>query len=1040
MTQLALSKEQLAIVSHPLAPLRVAAGAGTGKTTTIALRLRHAVENAGVAPEAAIGITFTNKAAEELGDRLRRELPDLADSGREVEVTTYHGFAHRILEEFGAIVGVERASLVVGPGYVRQLLLESLEEGRYERLDLTSAPQRVSDAAALARQLGDNLRSPQDLAAVEPATDVERDRAELASVLVGFEDRKRKLGVLDYSDLVRMAHRLVTEHPAIAARIRERYVLVLLDEYQDTDAAQRRLLMAIFGEGFPITAVGDSDQTIYEWRGASLANFAGFPEHFPQADGTAAVTLPLTENRRSCQLILDVANRIRREIHGEAPYDKLRPVAGTPLGVVEARYFATAVNEAEWLAGELVRLHDEDGVAWRDVAVLFRKNRQIALVRDALDAAGIPLEVVSLGGLLSVPEVSDLHAWLRILGRSDDGAALVRILLGGRYRLGLGDLGPLANWVRDRRKNQAAAGDEGGDAHGDEPGWPLIEAIDRLEEITGLSDEATARLTDFRESYRGLLQVAQGVALVELCRRILDATDAWAEIGAMEPAAALSARLNLYRLLDLAEEWSPLEGRPSLEAFLGYLDLLLDERSQEELDTARVGEEDAVSLLTVHRAKGLEWEAVFLPALSWGTFPASSLGFDNPVTRRQSLPYQLRLDSELLPSLDGSDTEVRDRLRKHHEAQEWRAAYVAVTRAKQRLYLTGAHWYTTVKSKAPSPLFELAVEVEGVTVLGIADPGDPPERLVIESTAGAPDPLFRAEGWRSALRRAIDDPTWPERAAGEARQSYDARMDQLEIMLEGLPTPASDGSVVEPVATSVTGLVTYATCPKRFYWSAIDPLPRRPSRARARGVEVHRRIELHNRGIVPLDELEDGLYDLGPSEGHDEGGGDATATTKAYDVFLASRFGAVKPRFTETPIDLVIAGARIRGRIDAIYEPAESEWEIVDFKSGAASSNPARQVQLQAYAVAAVDGAVAVDRPKQLDVTFAYLGKGKLTEETQRVDERWLDDARTSVEGILDGITAGVGDGGFEPAPSDACHSCDFLRFCEQGKAYLDSL
>jgi DNA helicase II / ATP-dependent DNA helicase PcrA len=1029
------SPQQRAIIDHPLEPLRVAAGAGTGKTTTIALRLARLVSDGTVEPESALGITFTNKAAEELADRLRRELPELAAVGRIVEVTTYHGFAYRLLQEFGAHVGVERDAQVVGPGYTRQMIHEALAGGSYEELDLTATGRRAQDAAMLASQLGENLAAAADLlaldeAGVDPA--VRQARVELAGIVARYQAQKERLRAVDYADLIRLAHRLVTEHPAVARRVRDRYGMVLLDEYQDTNPAQRELLRAIFGDGFPVTAVGDTDQTIYEWRGASLANFESFPVHFPPVDGARAPTLPLSRNRRSGSRIVELANEVRRLIAGADPEHPLVALDDAGPGEVRRGYFATSVAEAAWIAEEIRRLHDEEDLAWRDVAVLFRKNRHIPLVRDALEAEGVPVEVVSLGGLLSVPEVTDLHAWLRILGDPDDTPALVRILLGSRYRLGLGDLAPLARWskVRNRQDHEG-------------PGFPMLEAVDALDEIGDLPAEASARLAEFRRAYRSLLSLAQGVTLVDLCRRILDTVGAWADVDAMSEAAALSARLNLYRFLDLAEQWSPLEGRPSLDAFLAYLEVLTDEQSADELDTARVGGEDAVSLLTVHRAKGLEWDAVFLPAVARGVFPAQSLGYDDPVDKPYRLPYTLRLDPDTLPPLEGSKDARRAALRSHHLAQERRAAYVAVTRARHRLYLTGAHWYNAggAKPSPPSELWEAAAGV-ATTFLQVLDPGPAPDRLVVSTDGPGPDPLFGPDGWPEALRAAAADPGWAREAAGPNAAAYDARVDQFELMLEGLPDPLPDSPAGDrPPRTSVTGLVTLAGCPKRFYWSEVDPLPRRPGPAQRRGVELHRRIELHNRGVVPLDEAAEAGYDLvaegaGDPDGDPGGGGDraaAVAVPDAYAAFTGSRFASSRPVLVEAPFDLVVDGARVSGRVDAVYRHDDGLVEIVDFKSGRAGGAEPRRVQLQAYAVAAFDGALELAPPERLAVTFAFFGSGEVEEESEEVDAAWLEEARNR----LGDLVTVAADPPYPETPSPACRSCDFLRFCDPGRAFL---
>ncbi len=1027
--------EQQDVIDHPLEPLRVAAGAGTGKTTTMALRLARLVREAGVAPESALGITFTNKAAAELADAIRLRLPGLAAEGREVQVATYHGFAYDLLREFGAAVGVERSVQVITPGYSRQLLRDALAAGTYDALDLTWAPGRVAELAGLAGRLGDHLRTPADLLAgpaPDPGDDVEARRRELARALVRYQDIKARIGGVDYPDLIRLAHQLVTGRPEIAGLVRARYRVVILDEYQDTNPAQRELLLRIFGNGFPVTAVGDPDQTIYEWRGASLDNFAAFPRHFHGPDGAPAPTRRLLLNRRSGVAIVAAANEVRRRITGaaddpdDATADGLTPAPGASPGAVTVGWFPTALAEANWVASEVRRLHDDEGVAWRDVAVLFRKNQQIGLVREALEAEGIPVEVAALGGLLGIPEVADLHAWLRILGRPDDGPALVRIIVGSAFRLGLGDLAPLARWVRERSRDRP---DD--DEH--VPEWTMLEAIEHLGECDGVRPGAAGRLGEFIGLYRQLLAHAQGDSLVELCRRILDRTGAWPEVEALDDAARLSARLNLYRFLDLAEEWSPLEGRPSLDAFLDYLDLLAEDRGAEELDTARLGGADAVALLTVHRAKGLEWPVVFLPALCTGTFPAASRGFPDPLRFPQYPPHELRLDAQAVGPLPSDHGERMALLRAGHDAQEWRTAYVAVTRAKERLVGTGAFWYTDRQPKQRSELYELLAAMPATLVAAdAADPGDaPPPPRVIDLTETAPDPHFGPGGWHEALRAELAAPGW---ATGEATrrgraEPYHAQVDQLRIMLEGLPdVPDAAGSSEGAFATSVTGLVTYAQCPLRFRWSEVDRLPRRPSAAARRGVEVHRRIELHNRGNLALDEADPGFYDTAPGEGT----GSRAAAAAAYDAFLASRFADVRPRLVEAPFDLALASGRVRGRIDAVYEPEPGSWEIVDFKSGSPRAGAAARVQLEAYAVAATDAGFAATTPERLAVTFAYLGDGPV-EITEEVDAGWLEAARDH----LDALVAGAAAGDFPAAPSPECARCDFLRFCADGQAWL---
>jgi DNA helicase-2/ATP-dependent DNA helicase PcrA len=972
--------EQQRIIDYPLTVLRVAAGAGTGKTTTIAMRLAALVNRNRLEPEEALGITFTNKAAEELADRLRLHLPDLAAQGREVEVTTYHGFAHRLVAEFGPIVGVERDVTVIGSGYQRELLRESLGVTRTSLLDLTAPARRVDDLMSLSSRLGDQLRLPSEILALVADDDVAKERREMALVLDRYEELKRRLGVLDYADLIRFGHEIASD-PSIASRVRDRYRVVLLDEYQDTNPAQRELLLRLFGGGFPVTAVGDPDQTIYEWRGASLENFASFPEHFTEGS-MPATTLTLGLNRRSDRLVIDAANLVR--VGGSGGIGRLEARPDAADGDVVAAWFHSATDEASWVAREVRRLHDEDGLEWREIALLFRKNRSIPLLREALEALDIPVEVAALGGLLQVPEVSDVHAWMRLIGRPDDGPALARVLLGSSYRLGLGDLAELAT----RRH----------------AGQTLLEVIDEHHETLG------ARISLFRQRYRALLTLAQGVTLVELARRILDVNGTWAEVEALDGARRLSTRLNLYRFLDLTEEWSPLEGRPSLDAFLDYLDLLQQDAATEELDTATLSGEDAVSLMTVHRSKGLEWSAVFLPAVCHGTFPSFAHGgLDDPARFARSLPVELRLDEPNDP-------------RRQHEEQEWRTAYVGVSRAKHRLTLTGAYWYTIGRPKKPSRLYELLAHLEGAEVIAFAtEPGDPPQELRSSLPTATPDPLF-TDGWEATFARAAEDPSWL-RSLVDDDDAFDMSQRQLRLAVVSLPAEPDREPAPAGLQVSVSNLVAYATCPKRYFWTAVDPLPRRPSAAARRGVEIHRRIELYSLGVIPF--TEPGGYDV-PEAAF---GGDP------YGVYVSSRFARARPRLVETPFTLLLAtGVTIGGRIDAVYEPAPGIWEVVDFKTGRPSTNPAVKVQLEAYAVAALEAGLSSTPPRELSVTFAYLGD-RLEEVTEAVSDDWLTDARDH----LGALSTQIGEGRFPTTPSPACRWCDFQSFCEPGRAYLDA-
>jgi DNA helicase-2/ATP-dependent DNA helicase PcrA len=302
-----------------------------------------------------------------------------------------------------------------------------------------------------------------------------------------------------------------------------------------------------------------------------------------------------------------------------------------------------------------------------------------------------------------------------------------------------------------------------------------------------------------------------------------------------------------------------------------------------------------------------------------------------------------------------------------------------------------------------------------------------PEILRTDDAPQAPDPLFDT-GWAGAIRDAGSGRTAIDGLASslgiaDEVESEVARLTDRLFNLDDLAMPAESdaGGVI-----SVTGLVTYAQCPKRFYWSEVDPLPRKRNFAAVAGTELHRRIELYLRGQVPFEEMTESLYDV-PDEAADVAG------ASGFAAFEASRFAQHEALMIEAPFEMALSDSmRVRGRIDAVYSRG-NHWEVVDFKSGRPKTEPARLVQLEAYAVACRDGDFGHPRPATLDVTFAYLGGG-LTEETFPATDEWVGQATTHLDTLVSGIEAGR----FETTPGPWCSHCDFLPFCEAGQAEVD--
>src|SRR5215469_4320888 len=492
--------EQAAVIGAPLAPMAVIAGAGSGKSETMAARLVWLVANQLVRPERVLGLTFTRKAAAELAQRVRARLAGLSRAGLplgaaadddeplagEPVISTYHAYAGRLVADHALREGIEPTVRLITPAVSWQLAARVVAayEGPTSQFEWT--PATVTAAVlALADEMAEHLRSPADVLdvgawlddclasldgrvpkAVIDVIKTQRTREQLLPLVTAYSAAKAAREVVDYGDQMALAARIAVRHPAVGQAERSRYQVVLLDEYQDTSHAQLVLLRSLFNRGHPVTAVGDPCQSIYGWRGASAGNLRRFRTEFPEADGHPAPVRVLSTSFRNTGNVLMAAGAIQAELRASAPDVPLlvAPSARAERGLVRCALLESAQDEAAWVAGQVVGLLDlapgmaPDGAPWpgggtakvrpSDIAVLCRKRAQFAALRAALEARGVPVEVVGLGGLLTVPEVADIVATLQVLHDPTAAGALARLLTSPRWRIGPADLVALGRRAR----------------------------------------------------------------------------------------------------------------------------------------------------------------------------------------------------------------------------------------------------------------------------------------------------------------------------------------------------------------------------------------------------------------------------------------------------------------------------------------------------------------------------------------------------------------------------------------------------------------
>jgi DNA helicase-2/ATP-dependent DNA helicase PcrA len=1035
--------EQSAVISAPLAPLAVIAGAGSGKSETMAARLVWLVANGLLRPERALGLTFTRKAAAELATRVRTRLDGLrrvgiVESGADLEgdpvIATYHAYAGRLIADHALREGLEPSLRLITPAVAWQLAAKvvSAYDGPMDAVDWV--PVTVTAAVVdLAAELAEHLRGPDDVLAAgdwlerrfeelpagkrkpaEVAMRGQRVRAQLLPLVRAYLAAKAQREVIDYGDQLAIAARIALRHPQVGAIERARYQVVLLDEFQDTSHAQLELLRALFGHGHPVTAVGDPCQSIYGWRGASAGNLKRFAANFPPSGGSRAEVRVLSTSFRNTGRVLDVAAEIQRDLRAEvADVPRLiAPPSRAERGAVTCALLDTIAGEAEFVAGQVAGLLElpagvaPDGGPWADgrtdrvrpsdIAVLCRKRAQFGALRAALEAHGIPVEVVGLGGLLTVAEVADIVATLRVLHSPAASDALVRTLTSPRWRIGPQDLVALGGRARQlaRESSAGAPGQSPGqlaDASGDfldravadftQEAGSLIEALEDPGEPESYSATGFARLGALAGELRGLRRHV-GRPLPELVtevERVLGLDIEVASRPGVDPAAA---RADLDAFADAAAAFAGDEQEPTLGAFLAYLTAA--EAEEFGLEAGQVSETDSVKLATVHSAKGLQWAAVVVPGLSAGArsqnFPArarlSTRWTDNP----RLLPFWLRGDASDLPELAGLDG---DSLASFHRAcgdrnlaEERRLAYVAVTRAAYWLCGTG-YWWGAGKSPLGPSSFLLEVKAACEAGAGrIAEWAGEPEAgaenpvLSRPLTASWPAPPeaagARYEAVRdggdlvlSALAAAVAPPAALLRPA--AVPGGDRYADLVagwaadaDLLLAERSRRRADGPVpVElPHRIAVSALVTMAGNPAELAARIRRPMPRPPAPRAELGTAFHRWLEerFGQLRLIDTEEL------LGEFDG--EPVADDAELAELRSRFEAGEWGQRWPTAVEVPFETRVSDRLVRGRIDAIFtDGAAGGFDVVDWKTGRVPgqgtlAERAVAVQLAAYRLA----------------------------------------------------------------------------------------
>ena len=991
-----LNPAQAEAVTHENGPLLIIAGAGTGKTSVIVRRIAHLIASKRATPSEIIALTFTDKAAAEMEEKVDVLVPY---GYTDVWISTFHAFGDRVLREYSLELGLTPDFDVLTAAEQVIFFREHLFEfplSHYRPLGdptrfisaLVSAFSRAKDEDVSPREYLDYARGLARESGLKPEgaelADRGRKELEVAECYQLYQELMAREGKVDFGDQVNLTLQLFRTRPDVLRRFRERFKFILVDEFQDTNYAQFELVKLLAGEDRNITVVGDDDQSIYKFRGAAISNILGFVDYYPDAR-----QIVLTTNYRSPQAILDCAYRLvrfnnpdRLEVRNDV--DK-RLVAVKGEGSPPRHlHFDTVSGEADAVANLIAEKVGSGQYTRGEFAILVRSNNDADPFLRALNMLGVQHRFSGSRGLYSREEIKLLISFLRAVSKFDDSVSLYYLAGSEIYDVAQADLVRLNNFSRRRNLSlhdvlellageggqESPAGAGEGARHGtaapEGRGAPATSPAD-LPHVSDVTREKVRRLMSDVAKYVGL---ARTRSAGEVLYRFISETGYLSRLSHEESAAADERIRNIAKFFDLLRNFSSVALHDRVANFVEHLDMLTEAGDDPAVAEADI-DVDAVNVLTVHKAKGLEFRVVFMVSLVSQRFPVPH--------RKEQIELPAALVKDILPSGD------------FHLQEERRLFYVGMTRAKEELYLTTARDYGGARPKKISQFLMEAMDLPKV----------------------APTP-FKSSALEVIRRSAGVE---PEKLSPVAR-----------------PIPPG-----ETLTLSHLQVDDYETCPLKYKYVHILRVPIMRHHAVVYGSAIHRAVQEYLRrkaaGVkMTLDEFLRVFESSWVSEGfltreHEEQRFQAgkEALTKFFED---EERGGVAPTYVEKEFCFFIGNNRVIGRWDRVDERADGA-RIVDFKSSQvhsqkdADKRTKESLQLHIYAL-------AYQRAFQktpLAVELHFLGSGLVGR--HEVAEADLQDATERISDAARGIRARE----FEAAPEYmSCQYCAYNGICPSSR------
>ncbi|GIW61321.1 MAG: hypothetical protein KatS3mg089_0173 [Patescibacteria group bacterium] len=959
-----LNEEQIAAITHNKGPLLIIAGAGTGKTTVITKRIEHLILERNIPPSSILALTFTEKAAQEMETRIDQVLPYGYTT---MWIETFHAFCDRVLRQEAIHIGLSPAFELMTEAEALLFLRKHLFELDLDYFRPLGNPTKFLQGMLqhFSRLKDDDISPEQYLLYAQKISEqkVEQDEIkkinELAHAFAKYEELKAKNGVMDFSDLISNTLKLFRTRKNILNQYQRQFKYILVDEFQDTNYAQNELAILLAADDQNITVVGDDDQSIYRWRGAAIANMMQFRSHFPKA-----TIITLTKNYRSTQAILDSAYRLiqfnnpdRLEVK-EGINKKLISMRGVQGEGVEFILAHRAEDEAEEVAKRIREEVKKNNRPYSDFAILVRANDHSLPFQRALERLHIPFQFLGPGHLFEQAEIKDLIAYLRVLANFEDTASLYRVLTMPIFGIEARDVAVLINATK---KNN----------------YSLFEAMEDVESLplTQEGKEKIKKIVDMMQRHFAKIPHESAGQLLYYFFE-----DSGLLGHYLDPRSAKTEReaLNIAKFFEKLQSFAANREDASVFAVVDWIDLSMELGESPMAADVDWTTNNAVNILTVHSSKGLEFPIVFVVNLVTQRFPSRD--------RKEQIPIPSELIKEELPQGDENLEEER------------RLFYVAMTRAKEKLFLTAAKFYgESRRERKLSPFLTEALGEEYI-------------QSVIKKTA----------------------------------QDSVQQLSLLDIVNNAVSAPIKkqefSPSLLQPITyISYSHIQTFQTCPLHYKLRYILGLQPSASAALSYGISIHSTLRdfflaRKNQKNISVDIIHDLLKKNWIKDGYRTKNHEQQAFAQAEETLLGfAEKSLQEPLQTiavETPFQFRINKLNVRGRIDRIDQLPDGRIEIIDYKTGENLPDEKKvrdDLQLTFYALAATEVREPIfnRKPEEILLTLYYI-ESNTKISTIRTQEE-LENAKETILKIVDEIT--VSD--FHCSGGIVCKNCDYKMLCE---------